>query len=172
MGTLDLLFSVGEVQIECGPPLIVCLMRSFGKPMQSLPGKGSVCPCLQRESQHHTTDRDRPWVPSDRAVSRSAGFIKNMKCLFNPAISSSLSLLSPIPIFFMALHRLLSVSLFPVSFGGHHKGRAMLYVAICFTLPLPFSHVLSPCSLPSLFPHGTSSRPHCFPFPGLRWFPL
>ena len=41
-----------------------------------------------------------------------------------------------------------------MSFGGRRKGHAMLYVAICFTLPLPFSHVLSPCSLPFLFPHG------------------
>ena len=44
VGTSDIQFSVGVVQIECGLPLIVHRMGSFRTTVRSLPGKAEPAP--------------------------------------------------------------------------------------------------------------------------------
>ena len=138
MGTSDVLFSVGDVQIEGRPPPIDGVSLNARAITRSLPSKGTIRPCLEWGSRLQSTYRDHPRVPSDRVVDPSAGFIKDVVCLWYAAISSTVSLLSPIPFFFTVLHRDLGVTHFPVSVAGRRKGRALLYAAIFSTLPFLF----------------------------------
>ena len=105
---------------------------------RSLPSKGTIRPCLEWGSRLQSTDRDHPRVPSDREVDPSAGVIKDVVCLWYAAISSTVSLLSPIPFSFTVLHRIFGVTLFPVSVGGRRKGRAVSYAPIFPTVPFLF----------------------------------